>query len=197
MLALVVFGLLALAILKTDEFPDIQQPIVVVSVPYPGASPETVEREVIDPIEDALFSISGIDGRRTISSAIDGFAQFIVFFEFEKEVQQASQDVRDAISAKRQDLPPEMEEPVITRFDPADLPIVTLTLTSRTVSVAALTRVADELVKRDLRAVQGVADVRIAGGQVRELTVELKPEAMAAAGIGSGEVVAALQSQNL
>ncbi len=197
MLALVVFGLFALAMLKTDEFPDIQQPIVVVSVPYPGASPETVEREVIDPIEDALFSISGIDGRRTISSAIDGFAQFIVFFEFQKDVQQASQDVRDAISAKRQDLPTEMEEPVITRFDPADLPIVTLTLTSRTVSVPALTRAADEIVKRELRAVQGVADVRIVGGQVRELTVELRPEAMAAAGISAGEVVAGLQSQNL
>ncbi|HET8540310.1 MAG TPA: efflux RND transporter permease subunit, partial [Anaeromyxobacter sp.] len=197
MLALVVFGLFALGVLKTDEFPDIQQPIVVVSVPYPGASPETVEREVVDPIEDALFSISGIDGRRTISSAIDGFAQFIVFFEFEKDVQQASQDVRDAIGGKRQELPPEMEEPVITRFDPADLPILTLTLESRTVPVAALTRVADEIVKRELRAVQGVADVRIVGGQVRELTVELRPEAMAAAGISAGDVVGALQAQNL
>ncbi len=197
MLALTVFGLFALGILKTDEFPDIQQPIVVVSIVYPGASPETVEREVIDPIEDALFSISGIDGKRTIASAIDGYAQFIVFFEFEKDVQQASQDVRDAISAKRQELPLEMEEPVISRFDPADLPIVTLTLTSDTVSVPALTRVADEVVKRELRAVQGVADVRIAGGQVRELTVELRPEAMAAAGVSAADVVGALQAQNL
>jgi HAE1 family hydrophobic/amphiphilic exporter-1 len=197
MLALTVFGLFALGILKTDEFPDIQQPIVVVSILYPGASPETVEREVIDPIEDALFSISGIDGKRTIASAIDGYAQFIVFFEFEKDVQQASQDVRDAISAKRQELPVEMEEPVISRFDPADLPIVTLTLTSDTVPVPALTRVADELVKRELRAVQGVADVRIAGGQVRELTVELRPEAMAAAGVSAADVVGALQAQNL
>jgi HAE1 family hydrophobic/amphiphilic exporter-1 len=197
MLALVIFGLFALAILKTDEFPDIQQPIVVVNIAYPGASPDTVEREVIDPIEDALFSISGIDGKRTLSSAIDGFAQFIVFFEFEKDVQQATQDVRDAIGAKRQDLPLEMEEPVITRFDPADQPIVTLTLTSETLPVAALTRLGDEVVKRELRAVQGVADVRVVGGQVRELTVELRPDALASAGLSTTDVVAALQAQNL
>src|SRR5512133_4148700 len=109
MVALVVFGLVALGALKTDEYPDVTQPVVAVTIVYPGASPETVEREVIDPIEDALFSISGIDGKRTIASAIDGYAQFIVFFEFEKDVQQASQDVRDAISAKRQELPLEME----------------------------------------------------------------------------------------
>jgi hydrophobic/amphiphilic exporter-1 (mainly G- bacteria), HAE1 family len=197
MLAVVVFGLFALAVLKTDEFPDLQQPIVVVSIVYPGASPETVEREVIDPIEDAVFSISGIDGKRTIASAIDGYAQLIVFFEFEKDVQQASQDVRDAISAKRQELPLEMEEPVISRFDPADMPIVTLTLRSNDLSVPALTRLADEQVKRELRSVQGVADVRIVGGLKRELTVELRPEAMAAAGISAGDVVGALQAQNL
>ena len=196
MLALVVFGLIALWRLKTDEFPDIQQPIVVVQIPYPGASPDTVERELVDPIEDALFSISGLDPRKTTSSAIDGFAQFIVFFQFDKDPQQMTQDVRDAISAKRQDLPAEMEEPIITRFDPADMPIVTLTL-SGSLPVPALTRVADEVVKRELRAAPGVADVRMVGGQVRELTVELRPEALAAAGVSAGEVALALQAQNL
>jgi HAE1 family hydrophobic/amphiphilic exporter-1 len=196
MLALVVFGLMALWRLKTDEFPDIQQPIVVVGIVYPGASPDTVERELVDPIEDAIFSIAGVDPRKTISSAIDGFAQFIVFFDFEKDPQQMTQDVRDAISAKRQDLPTEMEEPVITRFDPADMPIVTLTLTGA-LPVPALTRLGDEVVKRELRAAQGVADVRLVGGQLRELTVELRPEALAAAGVSAGEVVGALQAQNL
>ncbi len=196
MLALVVFGLMALWRLKTDEFPDIQQPIVVVGIVYPGASPDTVERELVDPIEDAIFSIAGVDPKKTISSAIDGFAQFIVFFDFDEDPQQMTQDVRDAISAKRQDLPTEMEEPVITRFDPADMPIVTLTLTGA-VPVPALTRLGDEVVKRELRAAQGVADVRLVGGQLRELTVELRPEALAAAGVAAGEVVAALQAQNL
>ncbi len=196
-LALVAFGVVALATLKTDEFPDIQQPIVAVTIVYPGASAETVEREIIDPVEDAVFSISGVDGKHTMSTAIDGLAQLIVFFDFEKDVQQASQDIRDAISAKRQDLPTEMEEPILSRFDPSDLPIVTFTLTSEALPVAVLTRLADETVSRELRAAQGVADVRIVGGQKRELTVELEPEALAAANLSASDVVAALQSQNL
>lgn len=196
MVALVLFGLLALWRLKTDEFPDIQQPIVVVGIVYPGASPDTVERELVDPLEDAIFSISGVDPKKTISNAVDGFAQLVVFFDFDKDPLQMTQDVRDAISAKRQDLPTEIEEPIITRFDPADLPIVTLTLTGA-LPVPALTRLGDEVVKRELRAAQGVADVRLVGGQVRELTVELRPDALAAAGVSAGEVVAALEAQNL
>jgi HAE1 family hydrophobic/amphiphilic exporter-1 len=196
MLALVVFGVIALGRLKTDEFPDVQPPIVAVTVPYPGASPETVEREIVEPIEDALFAIELVDGERTMAIATDGLAQFVVFFEFEKNLNQATQDIRDAISSKRADLPLEMEEPIITRFDPTQEPIVTLTLTG-TLPVPALTRFADETVSRELRAIPGVADVRVVGGAERELTVELRPEALAAAGVSAGEVVAALQAQNL
>jgi HAE1 family hydrophobic/amphiphilic exporter-1 len=197
MIALVVFGLFALASLKTDEFPDVQPPIISVTIPYPGASPETVEREVVDPLEDAFFAISGIDGKQTIGTGTDGLAQFVVFFDFEKDLQQASQDIRDAISSKRADLPVEIEEPIIVRFDPADEPIVTLTLTSPTLGAGRLTRLADEVVQRELRSVQGVADVRIVGGIERELTVALRPQALAGAGISVQEVVQALQLQNL
>ena len=77
---------------------------------------------------DAFFAISGIDAEQTTSSAIDDLAQFVVVFQFEKDLQQASQDIRDAISSKRADLPQEMEEPILTRFDPADMPIISLTL---------------------------------------------------------------------
>jgi HAE1 family hydrophobic/amphiphilic exporter-1 len=197
MLALVVFGLFALLTLKTDEFPDVQPPIVAVTVVYPGASPETVEREIVEPIEDALFSISGIDGKQTMASATDGLAQFIVFFDFEKNLQEATQDIRDAISSKRAELPVEMEEPILTRFDPTQEPIITYTLSAEDVAVPILTRLADEVVVREFRSVQGVADVRIAGGQTRELTVELRPQALAAAGISAADVVMALRAQNL
>jgi HAE1 family hydrophobic/amphiphilic exporter-1 len=155
MVALVIFGLVALANLQTDEFPDIQQPIVAVTIIYPGASPDVVEREIVEPIEDAIFSISGVDGAKTTSSAIDGLAQFTVFFDFEKDVQQASQDIRDAISSKRSDLPQEMEEPILTRFDPADIPIMSLTLTSETLPATTLTRLADPMVVRELRSIGG------------------------------------------
>jgi HAE1 family hydrophobic/amphiphilic exporter-1 len=197
MVALVVFGLIALANLETDEFPDVQQPIVGITIIYPGASPDVVEREIVEPIEDAIFSISGIDGPKTTSSATDGLAQFTVFFDFEKDVQQASQDIRDAISAKRADLPQEMEEPILTRFDPADFPIVSLTMTSEVLSATELTRIADPMVVRELRSIPGVAQVTVVGGIERELTVELKPAALQAAGLSVMEVVQALQFQNL
>jgi len=197
MVALVVFGIVALVNLETDEFPDVQQPVVAVTIVYPGASPDVVEREIIEPVEDAIFSISGVDGSKTISAATDGLAQFTVFFDFEKDIQQASQDIRDAISAKRTDLPKEMEEPILTRFDPADLPILSLTLTSDTLPATTLSRVADPTVVRELRSVSGVAQVTVVGGIERELTVELKPAALQAAGLSVAEVVLALQAQNL
>ncbi|WP_224247544.1 efflux RND transporter permease subunit [Hyalangium gracile] len=197
MVALVVFGLVALVNLQTDEFPDVEQPVIGVTIVYPGASPDTVEREVVEPIEDAIFSISGLDGSKTTSSATDGLAQFTVFFDFEKDIQEASQDIRDAISSKRADLPQEMEEPILTRFDPADFPIVSLTLTSDTLPATTLSRIADPMVVSELRAVPGVAQATVVGSIERELTVELKPAALQAAGLGVADVVQALQAQNL
>ena len=97
MLALSVFGIVALFQLNTDEFPEIDAPIVVIAIPYPGASPDVVEREVIEPIEEVISGISGID--RMTSNSLDSFGNIIVEFVFEKDPQQAMQDVRDEISS--------------------------------------------------------------------------------------------------
>jgi hydrophobic/amphiphilic exporter-1 (mainly G- bacteria), HAE1 family len=195
MVALVVFGLFALWQLETDEFPDVQQPIINVAIPYPGASPDVVEREVLDRVEEAVSGISGVD--RIMGSAQDGFANITVFFLFEKDLQQASQDIRDKISGIRSDLPLEMKEPVLTRFDPADMPIVQLSLNSSTLDAPSLTRIADPGITRVLRGIPGVAEAAVVGGVERELTVEIRPQAMEAAGVTVAQVVGALQSQNL
>ncbi|MFE8604955.1 efflux RND transporter permease subunit [Archangium violaceum] len=197
MLALVVFGLVALVSLRTDEFPDIQQPIINVTIVYPGASPDVVERELVEPIEDALFAISGVDAAQSTSSAIDGLAQFTIFFDFEKNLQEASQDVRDAISSKRADLPLEMEEPVLTRFDPSDIPIVSMAITSDTMSATALTRLVDPGIVGELRSIPGVAQASVVGGIEREMSVFVSPQSLQAAGLSISQVVQALQAQNL
>ncbi|RPI26890.1 MAG: efflux RND transporter permease subunit [Acidobacteria bacterium] len=194
-LALSVFGIFALATLDTDEFPDVQPPIVNVAIPYPGASPDIVEREVVDRMEEAIAGISGV--KKIFSSSLDSFATITVEFVFGKDVNQATQEIRDKISEIRNDLPPEMEEPILTRFDPADLPIVSLTLSSRTVAPPELTRLADPGITRALRGVTGVAEVNVVGGVERQLVVGLKPEALKSAGVSIGEVVQSLQSQNL
>lgn len=143
MLALVAFGLAALANLQVDEFPDLDQPLVMVQIPYPGASPDVVEREIIEPVEEAIFGLSGLDRRLTTSNAVDGLAQFMVTFNFTKPVQEASQDVRDAIATIRGDLPTEMEEPIITRFDWGAQPVLSLTLASETMGAREITMLAD------------------------------------------------------
>jgi HAE1 family hydrophobic/amphiphilic exporter-1 len=195
MLALVVFGIAALVSLKTDEYPQVEPPVVVVSVPYPGASPETVEREVVDRVEEAVGGISGVD--QINSQSLDGYALIIVQFVFGKDLQQATQEIRDQISQIRNDLPPEMKEPILSRFDPNQQPIVSLTLSSSTLGSAELTRLADPGLTRELRAVPGVAQVNVKGGVTRELSVLIDPVRMQAAGVGVPQVVGALQAQNL
>jgi len=195
MLALVGFGLVALFQLQTDEFPEVQPPVVLTTVVYPGASPEQVEREVLEPIEEAIQSISGV---KTISGeARDGFAQIITQFNFSKDLQEATQDIRDAISTKRQDLPQEIEEPILRKFNPTDAPIVTLGLYSSSLTPAQLTLLADPGITRELRAIPGVADVSVTGSVKRELTVNLDPQRLIAAGVSVPQVVAALQQGNL
>jgi hydrophobic/amphiphilic exporter-1 (mainly G- bacteria), HAE1 family len=195
MVALVVFGAFAFWRLQTDEFPDVQQPIVLTTIVYPGASPGQVEREILEPVEEAIQGISGID--KVQGEARDGFATIITFYNFDKPIQEQTQDIRDAISLKRQDLPVEMKEPVLRRIDPSDRPIVSLALVSDVLSPTQLRQLADPSITRELRAIAGVAQVDVSGGQVRELTVQLKPAALQSAGISVAQVVQALQLQNL
>ncbi len=195
MLTLVGFGLVALTQLQTDEFPEVQPPIVLTTIIYPGASPEQVEREVLEPIEEAIQSISGV--KSINGEARDGFAQVVTQFVYSKDLSEATQDIRDAISTKRQDLPQEMEEPILRKFNPTDAPIVTLSLYSTSLTPAQLTQIADPGITRELRSIAGVADVQVSGGVKRELTVNLDPQRLQAAGVSVPQVTAALQAGNL
>src|SRR5512134_3110605 len=141
MVAISVFGIFALLRLNTDEFPEVSPPIVAVSIPYPGASPDTVEREVVDPIEEQISAISGV--KEIQSNSLDSFGVITVEFAFSKDLQEATQDIRDGISQIRNDLPVEMEEPILTRFDPNDFPIVSLTIVAPNLTAAQLTSLAD------------------------------------------------------
>jgi hydrophobic/amphiphilic exporter-1 (mainly G- bacteria), HAE1 family len=195
MLALTVFGLIALLRLQTDEFPDVAPPFVSVAIPYPGASPDGVEKEVLDPIEEQISAISGV--KKINGQAEDGFGLITIEFVFEKPLAEATQDIRDAISEIRSDLPDEMEEPIIKKLNDTDRPIVSLALTSTRLSPAELTRLADPPITRELRSIPGVAEVVVSGKLERELTVELRPSDLQATGVSVAEVVQALQLQNL
>ncbi|MEO6863872.1 MAG: efflux RND transporter permease subunit [Gemmatimonadaceae bacterium] len=195
MVALVIFGLFAAFNTDVDELPDIQQPIVFVAVPYPGASPDQVEREVVDRMEEAFQGLNGID--QITSTSTDGFAQIIVQFVYSKPSDQAAQDVRDAISGIRDKLPLEMKEPIIKKFDPSDQPIVSLTLSSNTLKPNELTILADPDITRQIQGLSGVAQVTLSGGVSREISVNVIPSRLNAARVSVSDVVNALNAQNL
>jgi HAE1 family hydrophobic/amphiphilic exporter-1 len=195
MLALVVFGLYALFKLEVDEFPDIAAPIVFVAIPYPGASPEQVERDVVDRIEEQITAIAGIDDVN--SQSVDGFATITAIFDYSKNPDQAAQDVRDAISAVRGQLPQEMEDPIIRKFDPNDMPIVSLVISSPRLTGAEMTQIADPGITKELRGIGGVAQVTVVGAIEREISINVDPERLAANGVSVAEIVAAVQQQNI
>jgi HAE1 family hydrophobic/amphiphilic exporter-1 len=195
MIAIVAFGIYALLKTDVDEFPDIQQPIVLVAVPYPGASPGQVEREVVDRMEEQFNAISGID--QITSTSTDGFAQIVVFYVYGKDPDQGAQDIRDAISEIRDKLPAEMKEPIIKKQDPGVLPIMSLALTSQTMSPSELTILADPGITKELRSITGVAQVTVSGGVDRTIAVNVRPADLQAAHVSVADVVNALNSQNL
>src|SRR5437867_13098547 len=137
MVALALFGIFALLKLKTDEFPEVAPPWLTVGVIYPGASPEVVEKEILDPIDEQVASITGV--KRVMSKAYDGYAMLMIEFYYDKDLNEASQDVRDGISKIRADLPIEMKEPIIQKFNDTDRPIVSVALSSTVLSPAELT----------------------------------------------------------
>ena len=195
MVALVVFGTFSLLTLKTDEFPEVAPPFVSVAAIYPGGSPETVEKELLDPIEEAIAGISGV--KKLTGRAEDGIAFITVQFIYEKPLAEATQDIRDAISGIRNDLPPEMEEPIIRKLSPTDIPIVALAMSSEVLTPSELTRLADPGITRELRSLAGVAEVTVSGKREREMTIELHPEALQSSGVSVAQVVQAVQLQNM
>lgn len=103
---LMVMGLMALKSLRVNQIPDVEQPVLVVNIPYPGASPETVEREIIDRVEKSLQSISQVYQIR--ATANEGNARIVIVFNYKKNMVEASDEVRNAIAAVRHKLPVEI-----------------------------------------------------------------------------------------
>src|SRR4029079_10456266 len=138
MVALVIFGTFALLKLKTDEFPDVAPPWLTVGIVYPGASPEVVESEVLKPVEEQIGSIAGV--KRIIGKAYDGYSMLMIEFLYDKDLNVASQEVRDAISWIRAYLPVDMKDPIVSKFNDTERPIISVSISSSVLSPAELTR---------------------------------------------------------
>lgn len=196
MLAFVVLGLFSYQRLKVDQFPDIEFPIVVVQVDYPGASPEIVETEVTRKVEEAVNSIAGI--KKLYSRSYDSRSVVIIEFNLDVDDRRAADDVREKISILRPSLRDEVEEPRVLRFDPSGRPVYILALTSPDGSRSALelSTYADQTLKKRLENVPGVGSVSLVGEVRREINVYLRPQAMEALGVTVEQVVNAVRTEN-
>jgi HAE1 family hydrophobic/amphiphilic exporter-1 len=195
MIGLVVLGLFGYRRLPIDQFPDVDIPIVSVQTVYPGASSETIEREVTRRMEEAFNPVAGVD--RITSISLEGVSQIIVEFDLGRDVDVASQDIRAKIEGIRRELPTDIESPVVQKFDPSAQPIVSLALSSNTQPIDRLTVLADETIRRRLESARGVGEVRIAGGLEREIRINLIPTRLQALGVTVPEVMGALSRQNM
>ncbi len=193
-IALMAIGLLALKNLRVNQIPDVENPVLVVTLPYPGASPATVEREIVNRVEKGLQSITGIYEIR--STASESKATIVIIFDFDKNMIEASDEVRNAIATVRYKLPVEMREPVLRRVDPAAQPIMQLGLSSTTLSHAEISRLAEDDFSNRFRAIEGVAVVDTYGSLQRELSVLLRSGKLRQYNVSVNDVIAALRSQN-
>ncbi len=194
MVAFIVLGTFSYRQLGIEQYPNVDFPVVVVSTMYPGASPETVETEISRKIEEQVNSIAGV--KNLTSRSYEG--QSVVIAEFELSVPSALalQDVREKVQQVRATFRDEVKEPLVLRFNPDDIPIVSVAIRSDVRSKRDLTTIADRIVLKRLETVRGVGKVTIVGGVKRQVNIHLNPERLQALRIGLNEVLNAIRTEN-
>jgi multidrug efflux pump subunit AcrB len=172
--------------MKIQNFPDIDLPTVTVSASLPGASPSQLETDVARKIENQVATLQLV--KHVYTQIRDGTVSITVEFRLEKPLQEAVDDVRDAVSQVRADLPADLRDPVVTRFNLAGVPILTYTVASPRMDDEALSWYVDNTVTKALLSVQGVGKVARVGGVTREVRVELDPARMLAVGATAADI---------
>ncbi|RIK96094.1 MAG: AcrB/AcrD/AcrF family protein [Proteobacteria bacterium] len=191
---LVVLGLVSIPRLGVDLFPRVEFPIVTVATVLEGASPETVERELSQVLEEAINPIEGI--RSLSSQSTDSLSIVYVEFELEYDIREKAQEVRDKVAAKRADLPRDIEAPVIDRVDPDAAPILAVML-SGPESIRSLSEYADKKLKTRLERVPGVGSVTLVGDRAREIRVWIDPVRLGGYGLAIDDVLDALAREHV
>ncbi len=195
MVALAVVGVASYRQLNIDFFPKVEIPVVTVTTVYPGAGPETVEREVTKRIEEAINTVEGVRHIESISQ--ESLSNIVVEFQLEVSAAAASEDVRGKIAALRGELPLEIEEPIVQRIDFGMMPVLSVGVDAPGLTPQAATNFADKVVKRRLENVRGVGSVALVGEATREIQVVVDRPRLEAYHVSLAEVVSALQRENV
>lgn len=194
--ALLLFlGIQSFYALPITKFPNIDVPVVAITVTQNGASPSELEMQVTKEVEDAVASIAGVDEIQ--STVTDGQSVTSVVFRIEKPTEEAVQDTKDAIDRIRSDLPADVEEPVVTKIDVEGQAIQTFSVTSPDMTLEELSWFVDDTIKRALQGQIGVGRIDRYGGSDREIKVELDPSKLDSFGITAPDVNNQLRSTNV
>ncbi len=192
-LAMVFLGVFSYAGLKIERFPNIDIPIVVITVTEPGASPEEIESDVTNKIEDAVNSISGID--HISSTSAESVSIVVVQFVLEKNIDVAAQEIQNKINGIP-DLPSGIDPPTVSKIDPGAFPVMTLALSANR-PVRDISEYADKVLKPQLEGAPGVGQVTLIGDQPRQINVWVDPDLLASYGLPVTSVLQAVQNQNV
>ncbi|MEX2114292.1 MAG: efflux RND transporter permease subunit [Pirellulales bacterium] len=193
-MAMVVAGVAAYQQLGIDRFPKMDLPTVFVFTNYPGASPEEIETEVTQLLEDAVATVAGIDELRSLSR--DGQSMLIITFNLNRDIDAASSDVRDAVASVGNRLPPDIDPPVVDKADMDYSPIMSLAISGNR-SSRELFVLADRAVKNVLESVHGVGEVFISGATDRAIQVNIEARRLAAYQLSIMQVRDAIARQNI
>ena len=194
-LVVLLVGLMGYSRLPVREYPNIDEPVISVTTEYRGASPEIIESQVTQPLEDVLSGIEGVDV--IVSQSREGRSQISVRFRIDRDQDSAAADVRDRVSRARRQLPDQVDEPVIAKVEADAQPIVYLALASDRANPIEVTDYADRFVKDRLQNLPGVAEVRIFGARTPAMRIWLDRLRLAAYGLTPQDVEAALRRQNV
>jgi multidrug efflux pump subunit AcrB len=179
-------GVLSFRAIGVQDFPDIELPMVTVEASLPGAAPATLETEVARKIENSIATLQGI--KNLYTKILEGTVVITVEFNLEKDVMEAVNDVRDAVTRVRADLPADVKEPTVLRTTTAGRPLMTYALTSTRLDQEGLAWFIDNTVTKNLLTVNGVGRVKRIGGLNREIRIELDPLKMAALGVTASDI---------
>ncbi len=193
--ALLIFGFIGLSRLPVRDMPDIDYPVVSVITAYPGASPEVIEEEVTDPLEEIINTVEGI--KTLQSTSVESVSSVTVTFELDRDVDVGAQEVRDKISTVRQLLPDDIEEPVVAKFDIDAQAIMWIAVTSVDRDRVAISDFSDKVLKPRFEKLEGVGEVQLGGGQEFSVRVWLDPSLLAAHDVTVNEVADALRTRNV
>jgi len=193
-MALVILGIVSYPDIGVDLFPKVDFPIVSISTRLTGASPEIMDIDVTDKIEEAVNTINGV--KAITSTSLEGVSSIIVEFQLERDIDLAIQDVREQISAVRSRLPEDIDEPVIQKVDPDSTPIMWLNLTGSK-SIPELSTYADEVLKEQLQRINGVGSLWLGGLQRRQIRIWLDLDKLRAYGIAASDVASVLGGENV